>query len=99
MFIDELLLLLLKLQLCEAVRPGELSSCADRCHFVTLNDLVYLLRVRLVVMQSACHTLKASVLQDAARSTAHFMRLFGVVVAAPILFIALATVAVVHVAI
>jgi len=49
-FIDELLLLLLKLQLCEAVRPGELSSCADRCHFVTLNDLVYLLRVRLVVM-------------------------------------------------
>jgi len=98
-FIDKLFFWLLELLLCEAVGSGKLPAGTNRCHFVPLNDLLDLLRMRLVVMKSSRYALQLTVLQNTSRSTAQFVHLLRVVVTAPVLFVALATVAVVHVAI
>lgn len=100
LLLDELLLVLLLGLLNETVRPGVFpAGAANGCQLVPLHNLLDLVRVRLVIVQSARHTLQPTVFQYTPRSAAHLVDFFRVIVAAPILFVALATVAVVHVSV
>lgn len=98
------LLFLLLLMLCNTVMTCQLAlaaapspTMADRRQPIALYDLLDLLRVRQMIVQSTSDALQLAVFQNATWSTALLVHLLGVVVTAPVLLVVLATVAIVHV--
>lgn len=92
-----LLLLMVRNTLVTSQLVSAAASMADSRQPIALNDLLDLLRVWRMIVQATGYALQLPKFEHAARTTALLVHLLGVIVAAPVFLVVLATVAIVHV--